>query len=134
MTTDQAVEGSTPSKGAISYSQYIMKYTISATYKNETFTFNLYDNMRWLSVLYKTGGITLGKNTVHLKYPLEYFLAYNNHIVGHEAVHVYQARHYGWKYLLTYIIQAIRANFRKRNIPMEIEAYANEHIVTWQII
>jgi hypothetical protein len=111
-----------------------MKYRIRATYKGEIYEFNLYDHMRWLTLLYKTGGITLNKNTVHLKYVLYFFLYYNPHIVGHEAVHVHQARRMGWKYLPTYAWQTICAGFIKRKIPMEIEAYENENLVKWEII
>lgn len=110
------------------------KYRVRATYKNQTFEFNLYDHMRWLTLLYKTGGITLGKNTVHLKYVLEFFLYYNPNIIGHEAVHVLQARELGWKFLPTYLWQALRAGLVKRKIPMEIEAYDNEHLVKWEIL
>lgn len=110
------------------------KYRIRATYNHDTYEFNLYDHMRWLTLLYKTGGITLSKNTVHLKYVIEFFLMANPHIVGHEAVHVQQARRMGWKYLPIYFIQMLKAKFVKRNIPMEIEAYTNEQSVVWEFV
>lgn len=111
-----------------------MKYRIQATINNETFEFNLYDHARWLTLLYKTGGITLGKNTVFLKYDLATFNYLNPNIVGHEAIHIRQAHRMGWKYLPTYIKQMFQAKFVKRNIPMEQEAYANEHLVSWSIV
>jgi hypothetical protein len=111
-----------------------MKYRIRATYNNETFEFNLYDHARWLTLLYKTAGIALSTNHVFLKYPLEFVNVYMPRLVGHEAVHVLQARRMKWKYLPTYVLQAIKAKFKKRNIPMEQEAYANEHLVTWNIV
>lgn len=106
-----------------------MKYRIRATYNEETFEFNLYDHARWLTLLYKTAGITLSANHVFLKYRLEFVSVYLPNIIGHEAIHVLQARKLGWKYLPTYVLQAIKAKFIKRNIPMEQEAYANEHKV-----
>ena len=111
-----------------------MKFRIRATYKNETFEFNLYDHARWLTLLYKTGGICLSKNLVFLKYTLDFFLFYNSHIVAHEAIHVYQARKLGWKYIPTYIWQALKAGLDKHKIPMEIEAYTNEQSVDWYIV
>ena len=108
-----------------------MKYRIRATYKDETFEFNVYDRARWLTLLYKTGGITLGKNLVFLKYGLDFFLYYNPNIIGHEAIHVYQARKLGWKFLPTYVWQALRAGLKKSKIPMEIEAYQYEASVPW---
>lgn len=111
-----------------------MKYRIRATLDNETFEFNIHDHARWLTLLYKTGGITLGKNTVFLKYSLATFNYLNPHIVGHETVHVRQAHQMGWKYLFNYVKQMFQAKFIKQNIPMEQEAYANQHLVTWEII
>jgi hypothetical protein len=82
-----------------------------------------------LTLLYKTAGITLSANHVFLKYRLEFVLVYLPNIIGNEAIHVLQARKLGWKYLPTYALQAIKAKFVKRNIPMEQESYANEHNV-----
>lgn len=111
-----------------------MKYRIRATLDKETFEFNIYDNVKWLTLLYKTGGITLGKNTVLLKYSLATFNYLNPHIVGHETIHIRQAHRMGWKYLLTYVKQMFQARFVKRNIPMEQEAYSEQHLVNWEII
>jgi hypothetical protein len=111
-----------------------MRYRIRATYNDETFEFNLYDHARWLTLLYKTAGIALSANHVFLKYPLEFVNVYMPSLVGHEAIHVLQARRMKWKYLPTYVLQAIKAKFIKRNIPMEQEAYGNEHLVTWNIV
>lgn len=110
-----------------------MKYKITATYKDETFEFYIYDHARWLTLFYKTTGVTFTKNSVFLKFVLQFYLSYYPIVIGHEAVHVYQARKLGWKYLPTYILQAIKAKFIKRNIPMEIEAYNNEHLVVWKL-
>lgn len=107
-----------------------MKYRIEATYKNQTFQFNLYDNVKWLKILYKTAGITLTANHVFVKYDLQEIPT----IVGHEAIHVHQARNLGWKYLPTYVWEWIRAGCSYSQNTMEIEAYDNEHTVTWKII
>ena len=48
----------------------------------------------------------------------------NPTLLVHEAVHIIQARKMGSGYLSTYLFQALKAGFKKANIPMEQEAYA----------
>lgn len=110
-----------------------MKHHIRARIDGEEFAFVIRDDARFLWLLPNTGGITLGKNIVFVKRTLPKAIDHYYHIVGHEAVHVRQAHRMGWKYLPTYILQAIKAGFVKANIPMEREAYAMEGKVEWQI-
>jgi hypothetical protein len=111
-----------------------MKYRIRATHNNQTFEFNLYDSTWWLRLLYNTGGITLGSKSVYLKRTLTEAINRNKFIVGHEAIHIIQANTLGWKYIPTYIWQAIKVFFIKHNIPMEREAYTKEQQVSWEIV
>lgn len=110
------------------------KWKVEATYLEETYQFTLKDEVWWLWLLHGVGGITLSKRTIRLKRKIGDALRRNPDIIGHEAVHVYQARKLGWKYLPTYIIQAIKAGFKKDNIVMEHEAYNDEHNVDWKLI
>lgn len=110
-----------------------MRYNIHARIDGEEFVFVIRDNARFLWLLPNTGGITLGKNMVFVKRRLRDAIYLNYHIVEHEAVHVRQAHRLGWKYLPTYILQAIKAWFVKDNIPMEREAYDMERKVYWTI-
>jgi hypothetical protein len=111
-----------------------MKHTVQATVENETYEFYVYDNT-WLLRLFKNvGGITLNRKRVFLKRKLAVALLLNPAIIKHEAVHVRQAHYLGKKYLWTYIKQAFKAGFVKRQIPMEIEAYTLENTVTYNRI
>lgn len=111
-----------------------MTYRIRATHENKTVEFYVYDQTWWLKLFYSTGGITLGKQSVYLKRTLAEALERNPYIVAHEAIHILQAHTLGWKYIPTYIWQAITAGFVKSNIPMEREAYTHEHRVVWEIV
>lgn len=111
-----------------------MKYRIEATYKNQTFQFNLYDHARWLTLLYKTAGITLSTNHVFVKYYFNVLPYILPTLIAHEAIHVHQARNLGWKYLPTYVWEWIKAGCKYSQNTMEIEAYENEHQVVWSIV
>jgi len=87
-------------------------------------TFTVEDNVWWLKLLPNVGGITLSGNLVRLRYKMAEALQNNPTILVHEAVHVIQARNKGLGYLPAYLLQAIKAGFKKANIPMEQEAYA----------
>lgn len=104
-------------------------YADDGTYTNpvDTIEYNLYDNQKWISILRGFGGITLSKNCVCLKRSI-----HTSSLIPHETIHVIQARDMGWKYLPTYIWQAVRGLFNREKIPMEIEAYAKQHLVIWQ--
>ena len=112
----------------------MMKHRISATYKHETFEFVLYDHARWLTLLYKVAGITLSKHAVFVKYHLTALPYLIPTLVGHEAIHIYQARKLGWKYIPVYLWKWARAGFRYRKNPMEVEAYTYEDTVQWNLI
>lgn len=104
-----------------------MKHRVKVWIDDEIFEFNVYDNQRWFALMPGFGGITLSKNLVFVKRSIE-----KTGLIRHEAVHVQQARKMGWKYLPTYLFQAIRGGFNRSKIPMEIEAYAKEENVFWQ--
>lgn len=89
-------------------------------------TFDVLDNVWWLKLLVGVGGITLSQNTVRLRYDFDTALDRNPFIIVHEAVHIQQARALGWKYLPTYLWQAVKGGFKKSNIPMEQEAYQKQ--------
>jgi len=110
------------------------RWRVEATYLGETFQFNLKDGVWWLWLFRGIGGITLSKRTVRIKRTIGDALRRNPYLVGHEAVHVYQARQLGWKYLFVYMNQAIRAKFKKQNIQMEHEAYIDEDNVDWKLV
>lgn len=109
-------------------------WKVEATYLGETYQFKLKDEVWWLWLLHGVGGITLSKRTVRLKRKIGEALKRNPDLIGHETVHVYQARKLGWKYLFVYLRQAFKAGFKKRNIPMEHEAYNDEHNVKWKLV
>jgi hypothetical protein len=111
-----------------------MKHRISATYKNETFEFVLYDCTQWLTLLHKVAGITLTENVVFVKYQLKTLQYLIPTLVGHEAIHIYQARKLGWKFLPVYLWKWARAGFRYRENPMEIEAYTYQSTVQWNLV
>jgi hypothetical protein len=111
-----------------------MKHRISATYQNETFEFILYDHAQWLTLLHKVAGITLTKNTVFVKYQLATLPYLIPTLVGHEAIHIHQARKLGWKFIPVYLWKWARAGFRYRENPMEIEAYAYQSTVRWNLV
>lgn len=110
------------------------KWKVEAIYLGETYRFTLKDEVWWLWLLHGVGGITLSKRTVRLKRKIGDALRRNPDIIGHEAVHVYQARELGWKYLFVYFGQAIRAGFKKSKIQMEHDAYVDEGNVEWKLI
>jgi hypothetical protein len=103
-----------------------MKYQVKIEgLTNDPVEFIVKDGVKWLGLI-GAGGITLSKNTTRVKYDIKAAVYFNRYLLCHEATHILQARKLGWKYLPTYLWQAIKALFRKHNIPLEIEAYANE--------
>jgi hypothetical protein len=111
-----------------------MSYTIRATYKGQTFDFTLHDGQRWLALLDNIAGITLTSKRIFTKYTLSAIEHLIPTLIGHEAVHIYQARKLGWKYLPVYVWEWIKAGCKYRQNSMEIEATANERIVTWEVL
>jgi hypothetical protein len=108
-------------------------YKIVATYKGETFSFIAKEKVRWLRFRRNIAAIVLSKNTAHFKRALDVAVLYNIHIIGHEAIHIYQARKLGWKYLPVYLWNWAKAGFKYRENIMEQEAFQNEHLVDWHI-
>lgn len=109
-----------------------MKYKIIATYKDETFSFIAKEKTWWLQRS-TIAAIVLSKNTAHFKRALDMAAMRKPTIIGHEAIHIYQARKLGWKYLPKYLWEWARAGFKYRENIMEQEAFQNEHIVVWHI-
>jgi hypothetical protein len=109
-----------------------VKYKIIATYKDETFSFIAKENTWWLQRS-TIAAIVLSKKTALFKRTLDEAAVYHPAIIGHEAIHIYQARKLGWKYLPKYLWEWARAGFKYRENIMEQEAFQNEHIVVWHI-
>jgi hypothetical protein len=109
-----------------------MLYKIIAIYRNEKFSFYIKDQTRWLQHT-NIAAIVLSKNTAHFKRPLKTAIQTIPHIVGHEAIHIYQARKLGWTYLPIYIWEWAKAGFRYKENVMEKEAFQNESTVEWYI-
>jgi hypothetical protein len=108
-----------------------MKHRIVALYKDKWLEFTIVDETWWMRWWKNFGGITLSKNTVYLKRSLSDALARNKHIVGHEAIHIYQAEILGWKFIPVYLWHWMKAGFKYRENIMEQEAYNNERDVKW---
>ena len=109
-----------------------MKYKIIATYKGETFSFIAKEKTWWLQRS-NIAGIVLSKNTANFKAKLAIITMFKPSLIGHEAIHIYQARKLGWRYLPKYLWEWARAGFKYRENIMEQEAFQNEHIVDWHI-
>lgn len=108
-----------------------MKHKIFAVYNGESFSFTITDNVWWMKHWKRFVGITLSKNNVYLKRSIKEALERNRFIVGHEAIHIYQAKKLGWKFIPVYLWEWYKAGFSYRDNVMEKEAYNNQHTVEW---
>jgi hypothetical protein len=111
-----------------------MKRKIKATYKEKTFEFCVYENTWWMKPFKKYVGITLSSNHVFLTKSFEQTCKMGLHIIGHEAIHVYQARLLGWKFIPVYLWKFIKHGFDYNKNPMEVEAYKYEKNVRWETL
>jgi hypothetical protein len=108
-----------------------MKHKIAARYKDTWIYFTIVDETWWMSWWKNFAGITLSKNSVYLKRTLADALLRNKYIVGHEAIHIYQATVLGWRFIPVYLWYWMKAGFKYRENIMEQEAYNNERDVEW---
>jgi hypothetical protein len=108
-----------------------MTYKIMAFYKDEKYSFLVKDNVTLLKFFSWIAAIVLNKKIAYVKRPLHEALARNRYLIAHEAIHIYQARMLGWKYIPMYLWHWMRAGFKYRENIMEQEAYTNERIVYW---